>query len=149
MPESDENVMDAAERDSFLGSGGTGVLSFSSAADEPPHAVPVSYGYDAAETTFYFRLAAGSETEKGHLADRPVTFVVHGKRDATWRSVVANGRLEGTTDQGVATDALEGLEQVHIPLVDIFGKPVKDVSFEFYRLVPDEMSSRTETTTSL
>jgi nitroimidazol reductase NimA-like FMN-containing flavoprotein (pyridoxamine 5'-phosphate oxidase superfamily) len=141
--------MDADERDAFLGTGGTGVISFPSSDDESPHSVPVSYGYDRSETTFYFRLAVGSDSDKGDVAGRHVTFVIYGQQDENWQSVIARGQLEETTEASIATDSLEGLRQVHIPLVDIFCRPVKDVSFEFYRLVPDEMTSRKESSTAV
>lgn len=141
--------MDADERDAFLGIGGTGVISFRSSDDESPHSVPISYGYDRSETTFYFRLAVGPDSDKGDVTGRHVTFVIYGQQDENWRSVIVKGRLEETTEASVATESLEGLQHVHIPLVDIFGQPVKDVSFEFYRLVPDEMTSRKESSTAV
>lgn len=140
--------MDASERDEFLGSGGTGVIALSSTADEPPHSVPVSYGYDATETTFYFRLAAGADGSKGALANRPVSFVTTGENGG-WRSVVARGRLEDVEDAGIATDTLEGLERVDIPLVDVFHRPLREIEFEFYRLDPDELTGRVESKTDL
>lgn len=136
------------ERDAFLGRGGTGVLSFASPADEPPHSIPVSYGYDAIEETFYFRLAVDEDSEKGDLPGRPVTFVVYGRDDA-WRSVVAKGRLEETTAEGVEVDALSGLERTEIPFVEVFGRSPKQLSFEFYRLVPDILTARTESKSAL
>ncbi|MDZ5812577.1 pyridoxamine 5'-phosphate oxidase family protein [Halorubrum sp. AD140] len=142
-------AMDADERDAFLGTGGTGVISFPSSDDEPPHSVPVSYGYDASEATFYFRLAVGPESDKGDVAGRHVTFVVYGQRDDGWQSVIAKGRLEETTEASVAAESLEGLQKVHIPLVDVFGRPPKDVAFEFHRLVPDELTGRTESSTGV
>ena len=141
--------MDADERDAFLGDGGTGVVSLSAGRDEPPHSVPVSYGYDAAGTTFYFRLAAGPGSAKGDLDDRPVTFVTHRETDDGWRSVVASGRLESTTDEAAGTDALAGLDRVHIPYVDVFGRPPEQVAFEFYRLVPDSLNGRKEASTAV
>lgn len=151
MSDTTPTEMTGDERDAFLGTGGTGVLSFAGSGEEPPHAIPVSYGYDAEGTTFYFRLAVGSDSEKGDLADRPVTFVSYGREGAeeTWQSVVARGRLEATTEESAALESLEGLQQVHIPLVDIFGRPAKDVPFEFYRLVPDEVTGRQETSTAV
>lgn len=149
MSDTESIVMEPDERDGFLGTGGTGVISFSSSDDEPPHAVPISYGYDRSESTFYFRLAVGADSDKGDLADRSVSFVIYGQRDQNWRSVVAKGDLEETTEASIATESLEGLEQVHIPLVDIFGRPVKDIQFEFYRLIPDEMTSRKESNTAI
>ncbi|SEJ11525.1 Pyridoxamine 5'-phosphate oxidase [Halohasta litchfieldiae] len=57
MSDPDATAMDDAERDSFLEDGGTGVMSLSTTGDERPHSMPVSYGYDPTESTFYFRLA--------------------------------------------------------------------------------------------
>ena len=88
--------------------------------DGPPHAIPVSYGYDAVETTFYFRLAVGPDSRKDDVEGRPVSFVVHGQEGGNWRSVVAEGRLERTTDEAIATETLQGLDRVRIPLFDVF-----------------------------
>jgi hypothetical protein len=148
MTDTEAITMDADERDVFLGAGGTGVISFPSSDDESPHSIPVSYGYDASAETFYFRLAVSADSEKGEVSGRPVTFVVYGQDDG-WRSVVAKGRLEATTEESVSTESLEGLQHVHIPLVDIFGRPAQDVPFEFYRLVPDEMTARKESSTAI
>lgn len=147
MSTPDAVIMNDDERDSFLGDGGTGVLSLASDDEEPPHAVPVSYGYDAAEGTFYFRLSAGADSDKGELAGRAVTFVAYGQRDDVWHSVVASGRLEATDDADIGTDGLAGLERVHIPLVDVFGRPPGEVAFEFHRLVPSSLTGRRESST--
>ncbi|MFB6160513.1 MAG: pyridoxamine 5'-phosphate oxidase family protein [Haloferacaceae archaeon] len=149
MDDPDSTAMDAEERDERLGTGGTGVIAFAGSHTDPPHAVPVSYGYDEGDATFYFRLAVGSDSEKAAVVDNPVTFVTYGQADGAWWSVVARGRLQGTTDEAVAMDALEGLRRVHIPLVDIFGRPPKDVPFEFYRLAADEVTARTESRTGV
>jgi hypothetical protein len=148
MTDEDRISMDETERDEFLGDGGTGVISFTTAADEPPHSVPVSYGYDATAGTFYFRLSVDADSEKGDLAGRPVSFVTHRRTDDRWHSVVASGQLEATTDKPIATETLQGLEQTHIPLFDIFGRPTREITFEFYRLVPDEFTGRKEATPS-
>jgi hypothetical protein len=138
-----------AERDDRLETGGVGVLAMADSGQPMPHAVPVSYGYDAETNVFYFRLATGPDSEKGKLADRAVTFVTYGiDDDDRWWSVVANGRLESVDEPDIATDTLEGLGRVRIPLVDIFGVPPKEVVFEFVRLVPDELTGRKETPTA-
>jgi len=139
--------MTAEERDDFLGNGGTGVLSFSTGPEESPHAIPVSYGYDAAETTFYFRLATGSHSRKGPISNRPVSFVVYGRDEELWRSVVARGHLESTTEEPIATRTLQGLDRVHIPLFDVFEDHPRTVPFEFCRLVPAELTGRREDST--
>ena len=130
----------------FLGTGGTGVISLSTTSEDPPHSVPVSYGYDAEDGVFYFRIAVGSDTEKGELAGRPVAFVTHDEVDDRWRSVVARGTLSDIETEN-PQDALAGLERVHIPLVDIFGQRSGTVEFEFLRLVPDGLSGRKESAT--
>lgn len=135
-----------AERDEFLHAGGTGVISFGTDEDASPHSVPLSYGYDPEETTFYFRLATGLDSEKGDVVGRPVTFVTYGHDDETdrWRSVVAKGRLERVDSEGISTQTLSGLERVDIPIVDVFDVPVQDITFEFVRLVPDDLTARKE-----
>lgn len=136
-------TMTDEERDAFLDNGGTGVISLA-AGDAPPHSVPVSYGYDAQTGAFYFRLAVGAEGSKGELGDRPATFVTYHETDAGWQSVVASGRLEDVEREGIETETLEGLEHVDIPLIDIFERPLREVTFEFYRLMPDELTGRVE-----
>jgi len=138
-------TMDDEAVDAFLGSGGTGVLSLSTADTTPPHAVPVSYGYDAVGRTLYFRLAVGPDSSKSGLDDRPVTFVSYGEESGRWHSVVASGRLEGVEHADIATETLAGLDRVELSLVDMFGQPTRVVDFEFYRLVPEELAGRVET----
>lgn len=136
-------AMSDERRDEFLGRGGTGVLALST--DEgPPHAVPVSYGYDETAAVFYFRLAVGADRSKGELPDRSVTFVTYDTEDGDWHSVVAEGRLEDVEREGVETETLEGLHRVDIPLVGAFDHPTREVGFEFYRLVPDALTGRVQ-----
>jgi hypothetical protein len=145
MKGTDAVEMATDERDEFLGRSGTGVLSLSTAGDGPPHSVPVSYGYDPVEETFYFRFAVGAESGKANPTDRGVTFVTYGERDGRWRSVVASGRLVSTTDESVSAESLAGLERTEqIPIVDVFGEPTSRVEFEFYRLDPDRLTGRVE-----
>lgn len=144
MSESTPNAMDGEAVDAFLGEGGTGVLSLA-VEGESPHAVPVSYGYDATERTFYFRLAAGAESEKGELSDRSATFVTYEEDDEDgWRSVVARGTLERIEEAAVASEALAGLGRVDIPLFDVFDAPVSEVTFAFVRLDPAQLTGRAE-----
>lgn len=145
MTDTDSIKMDDEERNAFLGRSGTGVLSLETDGGEPPHSIPVSYGYDPTEAAFYFRLSAGPDRAKGELPDRSVTFVTYAREDGKWKSVVASGRLASTTDESVANETLEGLDRVsNIPLVDIFGEPTSQVSFEFYYLDPDQLTARIE-----
>ena len=133
------------ERDALLGNGGTGVISLSTDGDTPPHSVPVSYGYDPTDSVFYFRLAVGPDSEKGDLDGRAATFVTYDSDEGRYRSVVARGDLEDIESDAIGTAALDGLDHVDIPLVDIFDDPTRVVAFEFLRLVPDELTTRAET----
>lgn len=142
MPETSAAMGDE-ERDEFLGRGGTGVLSLSTDAG-PPHTVPVSYGYDREEATFYFRLAVGESHAKGSLPDRDVSFVTSDRIDDDWHSVVAEGHLEDVEREGIETATLEGMHRVEIPLIGVFDHPTREVDFEFYRLVPDELTGRVQ-----
>jgi len=149
MSNTQDIELDEDERDARLSTGGTGVISFCGSDNDAPHSIPVSYGYDAAETAFYFRLAVDPNSAKAAISDHDVTFVVYSQIDDNWWSVVAKGQLEETMKDSIATETLQGFEHVHIPFVDIFGRPPKDVPFEFYRLVPDELTSRTESSTGI
>ncbi|WP_254271581.1 pyridoxamine 5'-phosphate oxidase family protein [Haloarcula marina] len=143
--DSDSHVaMDDEEIEAFLGNGGVGVLSLSNETDDPPYTVPVSYGYDPEGDVFYFRLAVGPDSSKPELNDRAASFVVHREEDERWRSVVADGRLEDAHEESIATDTLDGMDRVEIPLIDIFDNPTRVVSFEFYRLVPRHLTGRVE-----
>ena len=133
------------ERDEFLGRSGTGVLSLSTARDEPPHSVPVSYGYDPVEEVFYFRLVVGKESGKANPTDRGIAFVTYGEHDGRWKSVVASGRLVSTAEESLSTESLAGLERTErIPIVDVFGEPTSQLEFQFYRLDPDRLTGRVE-----
>lgn len=149
MNDTETVAMDEDERNTRLGTGGTGVISFCASGDDSPYSRPVSYGYDAEGTTFYFRLAVDPDSAKVAISDHDITFVVYDRADDGWWSVVAEGRLEETTEESIATETLQGLENVHIPFVDIFGQPPKDVPFEFYRLAPAELTTRKESNTDL
>lgn len=85
-----------------------------------------------------------ADESKGELQERPVSFVTYRETDEGWQSVVARGRLEDVESEGIATETLEGLSHVDIPLVDMFERPLREVSFEFYRLAPEELTGRVE-----
>jgi hypothetical protein len=138
--------MDDEERNEFLGTGGTGVVSFPTDADDAPYSLPVSYGYDEADGDFYLRLAFGPETEKDDVvADHtPVSFVVYDQTDEGWRSVVATGHLEEVTEAAIDSDVVQAMRRIHIPLVDVFGRHPRELTFRFFRLSTTDLSGRKE-----
>jgi nitroimidazol reductase NimA-like FMN-containing flavoprotein (pyridoxamine 5'-phosphate oxidase superfamily) len=139
--------MDDDEMADFLGTGGTGVISLPAGTNDPPHSVPVSYGFDDTDGHFFFRLAVGEDSAKGDLADGgPVTFVTYRETGEGWQSVVAAGDLEPVDEVDVSSGVLESLRRSEIPMIDVFDRHPREVTFRFLRLAPDELTGRTETT---
>lgn len=138
--------MDDEERAAFLGSGGTGVASFSTEPGDPPYSLPVSYGYDGVDEVFYLRLAFGPDVEKGGVVDdgSPVSLVVSEKIDDRWRSVVVTGRLDEVTEAAIDSDVVQEMRRVHIPLVDVFERHPRELTFRFFRLLDVEVTGRKE-----
>ncbi|WP_158056119.1 pyridoxamine 5'-phosphate oxidase family protein [Halorussus halophilus] len=138
--------MSDEERDEFLERGGTGVVSFPRASDEPPHSIPVSYGYEVDNGHFYFRLAFGPDSDKSELIDEetPVSFVTYDQTETGWQSVVATGKLDEVPEDELDKSISEAMRQVEIPLVDVFERRPQEVTFRFFQLVPDELTGRKE-----
>ncbi|MFD1586215.1 pyridoxamine 5'-phosphate oxidase family protein [Halorientalis brevis] len=138
--------LDEGERTEFLGTGGTGVLSFATGSDQPPYSLPVSYGYDETDGTFYFRLGFVADSRKADVVDegRRVSFVTYDESDNRWQSVIATGDLEEVTESAINSDAMQGLKRVEIPMVDLFERETEDVTFRFFRLAAEDVSGRKE-----
>ncbi|MXV63919.1 pyridoxamine 5'-phosphate oxidase family protein [Natronorubrum sp. JWXQ-INN-674] len=132
------------DRDEFLGTGGTGVLSFATDDDEPPASLPVSYGYVPDVEHFYFRLSFPPGSDKDAVVDNPVSFVVHDETDDGWRSVVSTGQLEELTEMPVESAAVQRMWAVTIPTVEIFDRPRSEIPFHDFRLVPESITGRME-----
>ncbi|RQG95498.1 pyridoxamine 5'-phosphate oxidase family protein [Natrarchaeobius chitinivorans] len=130
------------ERDDFLETGGTGVLSFATGPDEPPASLPISYGYYAADEAFYFRLSFPPGTAKDALIENQVSFVTHDETADGWRSVVATGTLEELADAHPESVAVQGMWAVRIPTVDVFDRPRDEIEFHDFRLDPDTLTGR-------
>jgi hypothetical protein len=142
--------MSPEERDEFLGTGGTGVISFDTAGDGPPYTRPISYGYDAEMGNFYFRLAIGPEDAgKRDLIDedREISFVTYDETDGGWRSIIATGRLEEITKSALDPDVAEAMQRVKIPFVDVYDSHPLTLEFRFFRLTPDEVTGQREAET--
>ncbi len=147
MGDAQSAQMDDEERDEFLTTGGTGVVSFPAGSDEAPYSLPVSYGYDAAEGHFYFRLAMGSDSDKSEFVGRPISFVTYDQTDEGWWSVVATGELDDVAEAAIDSETAQGMRRVDIPLVEVFERPSREIPFQFFHLVPDELTSRKEVRT--
>ncbi|NHN41197.1 pyridoxamine 5'-phosphate oxidase family protein [Halorubellus sp. JP-L1] len=134
MGDTDSHRLDDDALDAVLSTGGVGVLAFASGADDPPHSVPVSYGYDAETESLFFRLAVGGDSTKAELLDAPATFTVYREGEDGYESVVAQGQLESIAEEDVDPSVLDGLSRVDIPLFDAFERDTREIQFEFVRL---------------
>ena len=132
------------EIDEFLGRGGTGVLSFATASDEPPVSIPISYGYNANEGLLYYQLSTPEGSRKGDLVDKPVSFVAYDQTDSRWESIVATGTLDDIEGKPYESSAVQGMWAIEIPRVDIFERPRDEVTFHFFSLDPDTLTGRKE-----
>lgn len=137
-----------ADRDEFLGTGGTGVISFARGGEEPPYSLPVSYGYDAESGQFYLRLAFGPDSGKSFVGEQtPVSFVVHRQGESGWASVVVTGHLSEVTETVLDSSVAQALRRIEIPLVDVFDRHPREYEFRFFRLVTDEVSAKKQVPT--
>jgi nitroimidazol reductase NimA-like FMN-containing flavoprotein (pyridoxamine 5'-phosphate oxidase superfamily) len=90
--------LDDSGIDDVLTEVGVGVLSMS--VDGVPYGVPLSFGYDGAETLYFVFLGATSELRKERYAEHSevasfTTFDVDA--DGSWRSVIVSGPIERIT----------------------------------------------------
>jgi hypothetical protein len=134
--------MDRREVDAFLGEEGTGVLAL--ARDDESYAIPVSYGYDGDEETFYLRLAFHPDSQKREFLgpSRTVSLVVSAETDEGWRSVVARGRLRETGEAALDSSLVEAIRRIDIPFFTVFDRPARELDFELFQLVPDELTGQ-------
>jgi hypothetical protein len=132
--------MDPREVNTFLGIEGTGVLAL--AKNDESYAIPVSYGFDREEETFYLRLAFHPESQKRDFIgpSRTVSLVVSAEGDDGWRSVVARGRLRETGEAAIDSSVVEAIRRINIPFFTVFDRPARDLDFELFRLAPTELS---------
>lgn len=134
--------MAAEEVDDFLGSRETGVLSL--ARGDDPYAIPVSFGYDPADRTFYMRLVSTPESEKRQfLSSSPkARLVVYDEVDTgeSYRSVVAAGVLHEISPTELTVERIEQYGAAKRPLFEIWGRAKRDLDILLYEFSPDELT---------
>lgn len=146
MPLAEETEMTDSQLGDFLGRHETGVLSL--ARDDEPYAIPISYGYDVDEETFFMRLVSTPESEKRQfLASSPrARLVVYEEETSTpktiYRSVVAVGSLEEVPPEELTVEHIEQYGSAKRPLFEIWGESKQDLNIQLYKLDPDELSGR-------
>jgi len=137
-----QTEMTAAETDAILGRHETGVLSL--ARDDDPYSIPISYGYDADDRTFYLRLVSTPESEKrAFLSSSPAArVVVHEEDGRTYRSAVAKGSLEEITTDEMTVEHVEQFGDAKRPLFEVWGESKQDLRIQLYQLDADSVSGR-------
>lgn len=128
--------------DELLGRHETGVLAL--ARDDDPYAIPVSYGYDAGDRTFYMRLVSTPESEKRQfLSSAPdARLVVYEEAEPTYRSVVVTGTLQEVPREELTVEDIEQYGEAKRPLFEIWGESRQGLDIKLYRLHPDSISGR-------
>lgn len=137
-----ETELTPAETDALLARRETGVLALAS-ADEP-YAIPISFGYDAADRQFYLRLVSTPESEKrAFLAGSPeARLVVYEEVDSVYRSVVVTGTLEEIETADLTVDRIEQYGRAKRPLFELWGESKADLDIQLYELESEHISGR-------
>lgn len=135
-------ALSAPEIDDFLGGHETGVLSL--AHCDEAYAIPVSYGYDTHDRTFYMRLVSTPDSEKrDFLASTPAArLVIYENDDDVYRSVIAEGTLKEIPREELTSDHIAQYGDAKCPLFEIWGEDKPDLHIQLYQLDPDEVGGR-------
>ncbi|QCC50167.1 pyridoxamine 5'-phosphate oxidase family protein [Halapricum salinum] len=137
--------MDALDITDFLAAQETGVLSLADGNDA--YAVPVSFYFQPDDQQLYFRLGFAPGSQKQKFLERTdlASFVVHGRADGRWKSVVASGRLEIVeTEQRLDDPVLEAVQRLEIPYFRVFDRPTDEIEFGIYRLRAESLKGIVE-----
>lgn len=134
--------LSAEATDAVLGRHETGVLALAR-ADEP-YAIPVSYGYDAADREFYLRLVSTPDSEKRRFlaSSPPARLVVYEEEGDSYRSVISTGALERIDPDDLTAADVQQYGAAKRPLFEIWPQRKGDLDIELYRLAPDTISGR-------
>ncbi|WP_336037845.1 pyridoxamine 5'-phosphate oxidase family protein [Halobacterium yunchengense] len=137
-----QTEMSQSDTDALLGRHETGVLSL--ARDDDPYAIPISYGYDADDRTFYLRLVSTPDSEKrAFLASNPdARLVVYEEAEPTYRSVVVQGSLVEIPRDEMTVEHVEQYGDAKRPLFEIWGESKRDLDIKLYELRADSISGR-------
>jgi nitroimidazol reductase NimA-like FMN-containing flavoprotein (pyridoxamine 5'-phosphate oxidase superfamily) len=138
----EQTEMEASAVDDLLGDHETGVLSL--ARDDAPYAIPISYGYDAANRRFYLRLVSTPESAKREfLTSSPEAhLVVYEEGGTTYRSVIAKGTLEYVPREELTVEHIEQYGAAKRPLFEVWADPKPDLDVSLYQLDTTELTGR-------
>ncbi|MCG1003611.1 MULTISPECIES: pyridoxamine 5'-phosphate oxidase family protein [Halobacterium] len=137
-----QTEMTRSDTDALLGRHETGVLSL--ARDDDPYAIPISYGYDTDDRTFYLRLVSTPDSEKREfLSSNPdARLVVYEEDEPTYQSVVVTGTLTEIPRDEMTVEHVEQYGDAKRPLFEIWGESKPDLDIKLYELRADTISGR-------
>lgn len=139
-----ETKMGRAEIVEFVSSRETGVLTL--AKDNEPYSIPISYGYDASNETFYMRLVSTPQSEKREFLDSSpdIRLVIYDDEDdgSVYQSVVAKGSLEELDPADISVEQIEQYGDAKRPLFEIWGHGRDELDIKLYEFEPDEIEGR-------
>lgn len=135
--------LDALAIAEFLERKQTGVLAL--ARKNNAYAVPVSYAYDETGPALYFRLGYTEDSQKRAYLESTaqVSFVVYGRSDAGWRSVVAIGPVEAVSESDLETTVTEAVRELDIPYFTVH-EDASNLEFHLVRLDVETLSGIAE-----
>lgn len=136
-----QTEMSTDETDTFLRNHETGVLSLS--GSDQPYAIPVSYGYDPTDRTFYTRLVSAPESEKRqYLKDgRSARLIVYVEDDEdTYRSAIASGTLSQLGPDELTAEEMESYGATKRPMFEVWNEDKDELDIDLYKLDPDTIS---------
>jgi len=143
MTHAEDAEMSPAEIDAFLDRTRTGVISL--AREGEPYAVPISYGYDTDDRTFYVRLVSTPGSRKRSFLDSSpaATLVVsEAGNNGTHRSVLATGYLERVDPEELSPAQITQYGAAERPLFELWGVDRADLDIQLYELHPTELTGR-------
>ena len=133
------DAMTATEVDETLRAAGAGVLSLTDGAET--YAVPESFGYDGDDV--YFQLVHGADSDKMAFVETTDVATLTAFTERPARSVIVRGELGPVPDEDEPVAMRAIAANATIPTVDISLDADPDaLSFDFYRLRPDDRSGR-------
>lgn len=127
------------QMDERLRSTGTGVLALTNGTET--YAVPESFGYDG--ECVYFQFVHHDDSRKMAFLETTdvATHVVYTTRPAA--SVVIRGPVERVPSEERERAAAAMAENGEVPTLNVDpSRDTDELSFEFYRLVPEEITGR-------
>lgn len=137
-----QTEMSPSETDALLGRHETGVLSL--ARGDDPYSIPISYGYDSDNRTFYLRLVSTPESGKREfLSSNPnARLVVYEEDEPAYESVVVTGELVRIPRDDMTVEHVEQYGEAKRPLFEVWGEAKPDLDIQLYELRTDSISGR-------